>query len=104
MPDFIDLFETQRDWSYDTFGDQGFRGPYSSLVHLKDEVDEVIAAPDDLEEYADCMILLMDAAWRAGFTADELLTAVQYKTIKNKHRTWPSLDQQSPDKPTGHVK
>ncbi len=102
--EFVTLFETQRNWSYDTFGDAGFRGPQSSLLHLKDEVDEMLAAPDDPEEYADGMILLMDAAWRAGFTAEELLVAVQYKTVKNKHRKWPSKDQQHPDKPTGHVK
>jgi hypothetical protein len=90
------------EWSEKTFGDLR-RGPQGPLKHLVKEVQEVLQKPDDLEEYADCIFLTLDAARRAGFTLDQLMLALEKKLVKNKARTWPPIDYTS-DEPKEHVK
>lgn len=53
------LFTDLHAWSRKSFGDQRLDGV---LAHLKKEVKELCASPDDLEEYADVQLLLFDAA------------------------------------------
>lgn len=88
-------------WSYDTFGGSDIRGPIGPLRHLAKEVQEAIENPKDVEEYADLMHLVFDAAWRAGIHYSRLLNACWDKLEKNKARKWsPSI----PDQPTEHIK
>jgi len=60
----------------------------SKMAHLKQEADEVVADPQDILEWADCMILLFDAARREGFSTDELYHGMQKKLGINKKRKW----------------
>lgn len=78
-------------WSDRTFG-SGEDRHRSTMNHLKREVDEIIADPSDLEEYADVLILLVDAARMAGFHTDDLLDAAYAKHEVNKKRTWKPAD------------
>jgi hypothetical protein len=88
-------------WSQATFGWDWERGPIGALKHLSKEALEAAENVGDLEEYADCLLLLFDATRRAGFSLDELLTAAFLKLDKNKKRQW-----QKPtagDQPIEHV-
>jgi len=86
-------------WSQETFGSDAERGPIGPLRHLKLEADEAIesGAPD---EYADCLILILDAARRAGFTHDTLITTTLEKLEVCKVRTYP---RPPADEPAHHV-
>lgn len=84
--DFYELAADANAWSRETFG--WGRGPLGSISHLKEEVDEVEQTPYDAEEYADCLLLVLDAAARANIDAPSLIAEARRKLIKNKTRTW----------------
>jgi hypothetical protein len=86
-----DIYYGVKNWSTETFGDETVKGPIGPLRHLKKECDEAIAAPDDITEYADLMILTIDAAWRAGFSLGELRRATLYKLEVIKKREYPRV-------------
>lgn len=73
-------------WSDPTFGYD--RHPESTLRHIQEEIEELLAAPYDLMEYADVMHMLLDCSRRAGFDADMLLDATRRKLEINKKRKW----------------
>ena len=75
----------QAAWSTATFGHGNGIG---ALKHLKKEVDECLANPSDLVEYADMMHLVFDACRRAGYTYDELADACHKKLAINRARKW----------------
>jgi hypothetical protein len=72
-------------WSEVTFDDAS---PLPKIHHLKHEVDELLAEPYDRFEYADCLILLVDAARKAGISADALVETAFAKMEINKRRVW----------------
>ena len=76
-------------WSDKTFG---ISSPLVPLHHLRKEVDEVIAAPADITEYADCYLLLMDAARLAGFSMTDIENAAEAKYLTNLTRQWGEPD------------
>lgn len=82
------LYDDFSDWSRMTFGADADVGPGAPLNHLAIEVQEAIAAQDDVTEYADCLMLIWDAARRAGFDRRALLDAVERKLAVNKTRRW----------------
>ena len=84
------LFKEHGEFSQSTFGD---RPPTAPLHHLKKEVNETIDAPYDFEEYADCLLLLIDAHRIAGGNATTLLEAAFKKLEKNKKRKWGEPDE-----------
>ncbi len=57
--------------------------------HIRKELAEIEEAPHDLEEWIDVVLLALDGAWRAGFTASEVVIALESKLSKNESRTWP---------------
>jgi len=65
----------------------------SKALHLAEEAHEAADDPADVIEWADCMILLLDGARRAGFSTDALFEAVQRKMKINKERTWNAADK-----------
>ena len=65
----------------------------SKMTHLREELDEVIADPQDELEWADCMILLLDAARRQGFSMDDLQQAINKKMTINRARKWGNADE-----------
>ena len=96
------FWKAQAEWSRRTFGSDTSRGPIGPLKHLAKEVNETLAAPNDLEEYADCLFLLFDASRRAGFGYDDLLNAAWDKLEKNKAREWPTPGPG--DEPVEHIR
>ena len=71
----------------------GKSNPVSKLKHLREEVDELIEEPTDTMEWADCMILLIDAAKKAGHDMDDLYKFVNAKMEINKTRKWGEPDE-----------
>ncbi|MCV6600288.1 MAG: DUF550 domain-containing protein [Cohaesibacter sp.] len=99
--DFETLWDHHARWSDTTFGSDMLVGPIGPLKHLKKEADETLANPDNLEEYADCLMLLMDATRRAGFSPGILICAARLKLEVNKARKWPAPKD---GEPRHHIK
>lgn len=100
--DFLDLIEDQADWSRKTFGSDAERGPIGALRHLSKEALEAAENPTDRSEYADCLLLILDAARRAGIKPLDLIHEAKAKMKINKSRTWPKPE--STDSPVEHIR
>ena len=106
-----ELMHQISEWSDATFG-EGQRNP-AIVHHLNKEVPELIGAienyqktntintpyndlnklqKDVLEEYADCLMLLLDSANHFGLTAERLLNITKEKLEVNKKRKWGKPD------------
>lgn len=94
--------EAVRVWMAWTVANFPKSGEKASLIHLREEINEVIEALESefptpeseegvpLMEYADCMICLLTAAGKSGFTIEELFRAVKNKMNINYKRKWVS--------------
>jgi hypothetical protein len=82
-----DYVHKQIVWSTDTFGPgQRTKGV---IDHIKKELREVEeAAPDNLEEWIDVIILALDGAWRSGHNPLEICDALMAKQKVNMRRKW----------------
>lgn len=77
-------------WSDNTFGAD--RPANVPLHHLAKEIQELIASPNDCMEYADCLILLLDAYRMTGGRADDLIETCYQKLEINRKRKWGKPD------------
>jgi hypothetical protein len=93
------LADDQSVWSQATFGTDADRGPIGALRHLEKEAREAQQTPGDLSEYADCLLLILDAARRAGFGPMALVLGAQNKMAVNNARSWP---KPTTDEPVEH--
>lgn len=96
------MLHAQREWSTETFG-PGSRLA-GVLAHIRKELKEVEAAPEDVEEWIDVVILAFDGAWRAGHDPEAIVTALLAKYAKNRARDWPDWRTADPDAPIEHVR
>lgn len=74
------------------------------LDHVRKELVEIEKQPDDLEEWIDGIILLLDGAWRSGHTAQQIVDMLEYKQTKNENRKWPDWRECDPNKAIEHVR
>jgi NTP pyrophosphatase (non-canonical NTP hydrolase) len=92
MKELQKLMNDIHQWADKTFGED--RLPISIIHHLDDEVDELMDAlnygtTDNInEEFADCLILLLNAASKEGLTAMDLLLNAETKLEVCKKRKW----------------
>lgn len=93
------LHERITSWGDKTFGPPETRSPLGPLNHLIEEAYECIDKPDDGYEYADCLILIFQAAHLAGFEYDDLHDHVVAKMIINEARKYPPVEDQPKDQP-----
>lgn len=84
---FNDFFRRYAEFSDKTFGTPEERGCLGPLRHLQEEVKELIDNPNDKLEWADCFLLLLDAARRKGYSMDDLVTFANGKLAINKTRS-----------------
>lgn len=85
---FNSFMEDRENFSFSTFGTPEQRGCVPPLLHLQDEIKELIEDSDSNLEWADCLLLLLDAAARKGHSMDDLLNFCIQKLEINKKRTW----------------
>lgn len=85
---FNNFLKDRREFSYRTFGSREERGCEAPLLHLQKEIKELIENPNDPMEWADCFLLLTDAAERKGHSFDDLLNFALKKLEINKARKW----------------
>lgn len=85
------LFKEIAEWRHKTFGFQKSIEP--TIYHLQDEITEILKDPKDIYEYADAMMLLIDAAHISGYNYDELIQAVKEKFEICKKRKWGEPDE-----------
>lgn len=78
-------------WADSVFGE--LRPPHGAIAHLRKEVGELTECPYDDMEYADCLLLLLDAASNAGIGADDLLNTAWEKLALNQQRKWGEPDE-----------
>lgn len=98
--DLTDHIERQRAFSLNTFG-PGARTE-GVTDHIRKELDEILACPDDLEEWVDLILLALDGAWRAGFEPEEICDGIDAKQDKNERRVWPDWKTADPNKAIEH--
>lgn len=96
------LLEQQKRWSEETFG-LGSRTE-RILDHITKEIEEVRAAPHDVEEWIDLVILAFDGAWRAGHSPEEVVMALNAKYEKNFSRKWPDWREAEDGKAIEHIR
>jgi hypothetical protein len=88
----IDINDLQHDlktWTEKQFPQ---RTTNSILAHLRKETTELEEDSQDIMEYADCMMLLLDAASYNGIHASDILRACYDKLEINKARKWGNVN------------
>jgi hypothetical protein len=101
----FDLFAQlirQRAWSERTFG-PGLRSQ-GILDHIGKELTEIAAAPTDLREWIDVVLLALDGAWRTGATTAEIIATLAEKQAENEARDWPDWRTSDPSKAIEHIR
>ena len=73
------------------------------LDHIRKELAEIEAAPADVYEWVDLILLGLDGAWRAGFEPEEICRVIAAKQVKNETRKWPDWRTADLDKAIRHV-
>ena len=99
---FVDFMDDKYKWSVETFG-PGARTE-GVVNHIREELDEVLASPEDISEWADIIILAIDGARRMGFSADDIIEGLIAKHLKNKARKWPDWRQFTTGEAINHVR
>ncbi|BBB61191.1 hypothetical protein UNDKW_2918 [Undibacterium sp. KW1] len=99
---FVQHLNRQKAFSENTFG-PGLR---TSMVidHIIKELIEIEAAPRDITEWTDLILLALDGAWRTGATPEQIGEALTQKLSRNEQRTWPNWRSADPDKAIEHTK
>ena len=100
--DFEAHLAHQAEWSESTFG-PGKRTA-GICEHIRKELLEIEANPDDADEWIDVIILALDGAWRVGLPPHRIIARIIAKQEKNKGRRWPDWRSASPDKAIEHIK
>jgi hypothetical protein len=99
--DFHNFLQREKRFSEETFGP----GPRAKQVvdHIRKELIEIEAEPEDLEEWIDVVLLALDGAWRSGYSPDAIIHALEAKLSKNKNRVWPDWRTVDPEKAIEHI-
>jgi len=103
MIDLIAHLEQQREFSFRTFGPPN-NNSAGVIDHIRKELIEIEAKPDDLYEWIDVVILALDGALRAGYSPHIVASALVNKQAKNEMRRWPNWRTAEPGKAIEHIK
>ena len=98
----VEHLHRQRDFSSRTFG-PGERTA-GVLDHIRKELAEIEATPQDLTEWVDVVMMAIDGAWRAGYAREAVAQAITDKQGVNEARQWPDWQKSDPDKAMEHVR
>lgn len=100
--DLVPFIREQKVFSEKTFG-PGLRNE-GIRKHIQLELEEIKRNPQDLYEWLDVVILALDGAWRAGYSAEEIAAGLRWKQAKNLRRKWPDWRSVPPNTPIEHVR
>lgn len=100
--DLVKHIYRARAFSEKTFGPG--RRTKGICEHIRKELLEIEAEPNDLEEWIDIIILGIDGAWRTGATPEMIVAALEAKQTKNEGRKWPDWRTMSEDQAIEHVR
>ena len=100
--DLVAHLYRQRAFSVRAFG-PGTRAA-GVLDHIRKELKEIEAKPDDLSEWIDVVLLACDGAWRQGYSPEQIAQALAAKLARNEARTWPDWRTADPNKAIEHVR
>ena len=100
--DLLEYLDRQRRFSERAFG-PGPR-PAGVIDHIRKELIEIEAAPDDLKEWIDVVTLALDGAWRAGHRPDEIVAQLEATLTRNEAREWPDWRTADTEKAIEHVR
>lgn len=95
-----EYIERQKEWSKIIFGD-GLR-TRGLCEHIRKELKEIESKPNDPFEWIDVIILALDGAWRTGYSASDIVKALEEKQAINFKRSWPSIKGE--DEPMEHIR
>ena len=98
--DLEQYVDKQMRWSKRTFGDG--KRTIGISKHIRKELEEIAADPDDLMEWIDICILALDGFWRAGGTPRMFVDLLEQKQAINMTRQWPP--PQAEDQATEHIR
>lgn len=100
--DLVARIHRQRNWSLHNFGPDKRTG--GIIDHIRKELVEIEENPTDLFEWVDVIILGFDGAWRAGYTPEQIATALSEKQDKNEQREWPDWRTLTENDAIEHIK
>lgn len=81
------LWNNQADWAPKVFG-TGSEAAKRALAHMREEIGEIEAAPTDVFEYADFLLLLLHTAQCNGVSLDGIIDAAVTKNERNRNAKW----------------
>jgi hypothetical protein len=98
--DFVGYLRKHYMFSQKEFGP----GPRTAGIidHVKKELVEITADPDDLVEWIDLATLALDGAMRSGHAPETIAQALVDKLEANSRRTWPDWRTCSADRAIEH--
>ena len=104
--DLIKYLKRQKEFSERTFGpmDSGEQRFDAIIDHIEKELAEVKQLPIDVFEWMDVVILAFDGALRAGWTPEQVASALKEKLRTNELRKWPDWRTADPGKAIEHIK
>jgi hypothetical protein len=99
-PSFTDFIYEKTIWSIKTFGNG--KRTLGITKHIRKELLEIEAAPDDRMEWIDVIMLGLDGYTRCGGKPEKLIHDLYAKLGINQKRTYPF--PASEDEPSEHVR
>lgn len=98
----LHFLQAKNVWSTNTFGPA--KRTAGVIAHIRSELTEIEANPDDVTEWCDVLLLAFDGAFRAGFTPAQIISALIEKQAKNTRRQWPDWRTKNEGEFSSHVK
>lgn len=74
------------------------------LDHIRKELAEIEANPNDVYEWIDVAILALDGAWRQGYSPHDICGAINIKMGVLESRKYPDWREKSEDEAIEHVR
>ena len=99
---FEEYIAEQKVFSEKTFG-PGY-ATHRIIDHIKRELIEIEAKPQDWCEWIDIAMLAIDAAWRCGASPRQIAVRFWEKLAINQRRLWPDWRTSDPDKAMEHIR
>jgi hypothetical protein len=102
LMDLEEYIRRHMEWSAETFGPGD---DVSGVVnHIRKELKEIEASPDDIFEWIDVIILGIDGALKRGYTPTAIISALEEKQKVNFAREWPDWRQFDQGEPIEHIR